>query len=458
MPRPSGIRHTPARASASGATPVTSRPQRNKLPERRRDLPRRDRERGRLARRRSGPSSAKTSPGASVEIDAVQHVDAAVARAHRGELQHGTRDPSSRELVTGSECHDVRPSRCRGTARCTDGVGLDLVRGALRDDAPEVEHVDVACTSPSRAACRARRGARRGRRRRARAAARRARRSRASSRPDDGSSSSSTFGLGRERAGELDEARGAGRQRVDLACRRPRAIPTRSSSSSATCAGVVALVAQRRRISSATSTFSRAVRLPNASSRWNVRAMPSRARRCGRLPVTSAPSSRTRPRLGCCKPGDDVEQRGLARAVRPDEPGHATGLDRDDASSTASRPPNETETSSMSSSGHRVSSVAPDRAARNVVADPEPAVDEQDVGLFERRARARARRPPARRCAAFSSSYSVLRVLAPRQEPRESFADRHDRARRVLDDAEHGEARREERRARATARGASSPG
>ena len=89
-------------------------------------------------------------------------------------------------------------------------------------------------------------------------------------------------------------------------------------------------VAQRRRISSATSTFSRAVRLPNGSSRWNVRAMPSRARR-----VALGAGDVERRRAGCrpdgrlLQPGDDVEQRRLPGAVRTDQPGDPAGLDLD---------------------------------------------------------------------------------------------------------------------------------
>ena len=79
MPRPSGMRHTPARASASGAAPVTSRPQRNMPPEVGTiwpdatasvvDLPGavRPEQREHLAR-------------AQLEVDAVQHVDRARSR------------------------------------------------------------------------------------------------------------------------------------------------------------------------------------------------------------------------------------------------------------------------------------------------------------------------------------------------------------------------------------------
>src|SRR5580700_7964248 len=59
---------------------------------------------------------------------------------------------------------------------------------------------------------------------------------------------------------------------------------------------------RRRWVSAAIWTFSRAVRVSNNSSRWNVRAMPLRARRWGEDRVTSTPSKRTRPRVGGWRP------------------------------------------------------------------------------------------------------------------------------------------------------------
>ena len=59
---------------------------------------------------------------------------------------------------------------------------------------------------------------------------------------------------------------------------------------------------------------------------WKVRAIPSRHTAWGRSPVTSAPSKRTRPAVGRWKPVIEVEERGLARAVRADEPDQLPGL------------------------------------------------------------------------------------------------------------------------------------
>jgi transcription-repair coupling factor (superfamily II helicase) len=83
---------------------------------------------------------------------------------------------------------------------------------------------------------------------------------------------------------------------------------------------VLKSICERLRISAATSTLSRAERLPNASRRWKVRAMPSRARRYGRRPVTSSPSSRTRPPLGVCSPVITLKSVVLPAPLGPTTP------------------------------------------------------------------------------------------------------------------------------------------
>ena len=58
-----------------------------------------------------------------------------------------------------------------------------------------------------------------------------------------------------------------------------------------------------------------------SSMRWNVRPIPRRARLCvGQRRRCDAPPSRTVPPFGRSVPEQAVEQRGLARAVRPDQP------------------------------------------------------------------------------------------------------------------------------------------
>ena len=72
--------------------------------------------------------------------------------------------------------------------------------------------------------------------------------------------------------------------------------------------------------SAATSTFSRTERPPNERLCWKVRARPARARRCGLQPVISRPPSSTDPDVRPVEAAEDVHERRLAGAVRPDQP------------------------------------------------------------------------------------------------------------------------------------------
>ena len=271
MPRPSGTRHTPARASASAATPLTSRPHERA---RRRPIgaiwPLRDREGRRLARAVRAEQRVRPRPARAREVDAVQHVDAAVAGADAAQLEHRL---AGVDRVVGPTRRLAAPSPCRGrrpAPRRRAWISAGVPRAMTR---PKSSTWMCVARAPSRTACRARRAGRRARRRRARAAAGRARRSRPRRDPT----------TARRAAAPAARSRARGRARPGAPCRwaasrrvssATSAMPTRSSSSSATSAGSYASLAQRRRISAATSTFSRAVRLPNTSSRWNVRAMP----------------------------------------------------------------------------------------------------------------------------------------------------------------------------------------
>ncbi len=121
-------------------------------------------------------------------------------------------------------------------------------------------------------------------------------------RPADGSSSSNTRGC-------VASARPSSTRRaVPVGSRSTRSSatacnPTRSRISSAITDGErLRSCDHPRRISAATRTFSRAVRLPNVSSRWNVRPIPSRARWWGLRRVMSRPSSSTRPEFGPSSP------------------------------------------------------------------------------------------------------------------------------------------------------------
>ena len=163
---------------------------------------------------------------------------------------------------------------------------------------------------PTRSACRsrARRPARRGcapaRRRARRAGSRsrarcdgaqrlgRARRSRARSSPDDGSSSSSSFGLGHQRPPDLDQP--ARRPRLSDSTgsvgdvgrgRAGRASPApRSFSAAVGRPRYEHVLPERARCRcgtrSATRKCSRTVMPANSSMRWNVRPMPERGPAC----------------------------------------------------------------------------------------------------------------------------------------------------------------------------------
>ncbi len=84
----------------------------------------------------------------------------------------------------------------------------------------------------------------------------------------------------------------------------------------------------------------------NSSSDWNDRATPARARRWTDQPSTRASSRDAWPSLRLGEARDDVDQRGLARAVRSDEPDDLArphlerdAVERDDAAEAHARRP-----------------------------------------------------------------------------------------------------------------------
>ena len=95
------------------------------------------------------------------------------------------------------------------------------------------------------------------------------------------------------------------------------------------------------RARSATRKCSRGDMPANSSMRWNVRPMPSRARRCVGTRVRSLPSNVIVPCVGRQDAEQAVEERRLARAVRTDEPDDlAARRRRGSTSSSAVMPAN----------------------------------------------------------------------------------------------------------------------
>ena len=152
-------------------------------------------------------------------------------------------------------------------------------------------------------------------------------------RPDDGSSSSSSFGSVAERARQLDHLAHAVGQPGDERCRGSAARSSRSitcstASRCATSARAHARQEQqiaRRRLVRAMrwrpiSRFCSTVACSNSSMFWKVRAMPQRRRRrAAPRGERAGPRTRSRPQVGVIDAADQVEDRRLAGAVRADE-------------------------------------------------------------------------------------------------------------------------------------------
>src|SRR5436309_120986 len=163
--------------------------------------------------------------------------------------------------------------------------------------------------------------------------------------PEPGSSRSSSRGFAaRARASSTRRARPVG-----MASTRSLAawvMPTLSSVASVTSLGLEPSLDQRRRISAATSTFSRAVNDPKTSRRWNVRARPSRARWWALSFETSSPSISTLPEVGSCRPVMTLNRVVLPAPLGPMRPVTRPGSAERSTSWRAITPPKRTLTSS----------------------------------------------------------------------------------------------------------------
>ena len=88
-------------------------------------------------------------------------------------------------------------------------------------------------------------------------------------------------------------------------------------------------VTPRVRARSATRRWSRTVMPANSSMRWNVRAMPRRARRKVGVRVTSRSSNSTRPWSGRRKPERQLKKVVLPAPFGPIRPDELAGVDLD---------------------------------------------------------------------------------------------------------------------------------
>ena len=299
MPRPSGTRQTPERARRSAGWPVTSSPNTSRRPLVGFTWPARDLEHGGL------PCTVRAEQRVHLsrhhcQIDAFEHVDGAVARAHTFEREHrpGGRAPGRGVGRLGR--HTVRVhrwafgvdvdrrrhlGRILGFVRCpevrrTNGrVRLDRLGLTGGDEPAEVEHVDVRARphheahvvldeqdpEPRRREI-LEQGAELGRL--------------ALVEPRRRLVEQQHARLARQRARPPRAARcrwAAGRR----ARRQRLGVPMRSMISSTLSPSSDFSRDHAARISDATSTFSRTESVPKVSRRWNVRPMPSRARRWG---------------------------------------------------------------------------------------------------------------------------------------------------------------------------------
>ena len=173
--------------------------------------------------------------------------------------------------------------------------------------------------------------------------------------PEEGSSSSSTRGwVASARATSTSRAVpvGSSSARVDATACRPRC----SMIVSVMTSGLPAPVrAHRLRCScAATRMLSRTVSDPNTSSRWKVRARPSRANWCGRAPVTSRPSTKIRPSFGSCMPVATLNSVVLPAPFGPMRPMICPSCRSRLTLLTASRPPKRTVMSRSSTAGRSV--------------------------------------------------------------------------------------------------------
>ena len=262
-----------------------------------------------------GPMQRDHLAAPTREADAVERGRRAVADDQVVDRQHA-HDPRLLAEVGGDDAR-VRP---------------DLGRCALGDDPAEVEHGDPVGQPGHERRRRARRAAWSARRRAAPRSGRRGARARRARRPDAGSSSSSSRGSPAQRAGQLQRPLLAERAAASAGRSAHSASPTRSRQSrraariSPLLAAVPGQPQRRRRRSPARVVRVRADHhvLQRGHAAEDPGALEDdRDAEPGppvrRQPVDAAPPKVTRPAVRRQLAADEVEQRGLAGAVGPDD-------------------------------------------------------------------------------------------------------------------------------------------
>ena len=288
------------------------------------------------------PEEREHAAAGDAEIDAVEHLNAPVGRVDALDREAGAavRGHWPDSVAVRPRSHGPgRPPARRGCCRISSG-------GPAGDDLAEVEHVHgvadpehqigVVLDQDDGAALRRQRGqeaAEGGGLALVEAGARLV--------------EQQHLGIGRQGAGQLDQAGRSGRQRRD---RRGCLV-----------AHAHALEEVERRLedvarpeaSSPTRTLSAALRVEKSSRRWKVRARPRRARRCVRFRVTSVPASDTDPRSGRCRPVMTLNSVVLPAPFGPMSPVTVPAAARSETSESAATPPKWTLTWSTSRAAAR---------------------------------------------------------------------------------------------------------
>ena len=277
------------------------------------------------------PRSASTLPWRDAERHAEQRAERSVAGVDVARARAAARPGSvatapSDQVSRGRPC--ARPRRrtpqpsvprrsaCRSRARTPAARSADQLDVVLHEqdrDAPLALHLLAGSRASSAVSSR--------------------------SRPDDGSSSSSSCGSVISARPISTSRPSPEAQRLDRAVGdRVEAEQLEHARRRARCSSAVGPADERARPSTARRSRcgrarrrggARATVMPvNSSMRWNVRPIPSRARRCTGTRARSLPVEHDRAAVGTQHAEEAVEEGRLAGAVRADEPDDLASFDR----------------------------------------------------------------------------------------------------------------------------------